>query len=176
MPCVLASRPGCGTQLYLDLGMGWGDSFSYVGWQWSYRAFIEAGVLFGLSRNFQMGPVLDAGLETGRVNSGYSFQPKLKARYWIAGWYIALDSAIGGSFRHFTFDGGTENGTRTGGTAELGLTLFGVVGPYVAVTQLGDPVGLAGSDTIILGGIRGLAGWAFLLAGIGHGFKNAVWF
>jgi hypothetical protein len=176
MPCVIIGRPGCGTQPHIELGMGWGESSSYVGTQWSYHGFIEAGMLVGLSPDWQLGPVAELGFDVGRVNSGYTLSPKLKARYWIGGWYISVDGAVGATFERFTFDGGWESGTREGLTAELALTVLGAIGPYAAVYQLGDPGGLASTETRWIIGFRGsVASWGLALGALGEGMSGGIW-
>jgi len=176
LPCLFVGRPGCGTQPTIELGMGWGESTSYVGTQWSYHAYAEVGMLVGLSRDFQLGPVAEIGGDTGRVTSGYTFSPKIKARYWIGGWYISLDGALGAAFEQFTFDGGTENGTRSGLTADLGFTVLGVAGPYAALYELGDPGGHDSSETRWIVGIRGnLLGWGAVLAAVSEGLDGVYW-
>jgi hypothetical protein len=169
MPCVLLPRPGCGTQAHVDLGMGWGESHSYVGTQWSYRGSAEAGMLVGVGREWQIGPALEAAFDLGRVNSGWGFVPKVKSRYWIGGWYISLDGAIGWSLERFSFDHGTEAGTRMGLQADLGLTALGLIGPFAHLSALGDPDGIGGSETRWLVGFRaGVLSWAALLSGLGQ--------
>jgi hypothetical protein len=173
VPCVVIGRPGCGTQALLEIGMGWGESSSYVGTQWSYRGYLDAGLLVGLGDDFQLGPTAELGFDVGRVNSGYTLSPKLRARYWIGGWYIALDGAAGAAFEHFTFDEGTENGTREGVVAELGLSVLGVLGPYAAIYALGDPGGRASHEERWIVGFRGsIASW---FAAIGLAFSEGSW-
>ena len=172
MPCVLVPRPGCGTQAHIELGMGWGESHSYVGTQWSYRGFAEAGMLVGLDRDWQLGPALAAAFDLGRVNSGWGFVPKLKSRYWIGGWYMALDGSLGWSLERFVFDHGIEAGTRMGVEAEVAITALGLIGPYVSLSALGDPDGRGGSETRWLVGFRaGLLSWVAVfgaLSGAGY--------
>jgi hypothetical protein len=171
LPCIVIGRPGCGTQPLVELGMGWGESSSYVGTQWSMHGYIDAGLLVGLHDNFQLGPTAELGFDVGRVNSGYTLSTKLRARYWIGGWYVSLDGAAGAAFEHFTFDGGTENGTREGVVAELGLSVLGVLGPYAAVYALGDPGGRGSHEERWIVGFRGsIASWAM---GIGAAFSDA---
>jgi hypothetical protein len=172
-PCVLLPRPGCGTQAHIELGMGWGESHSYVGIQWSYRGFAEAGVLVGLGRDWQLGPVLEAAFDLGRVNSGWGFVPKIKSRYWMGGWYVALDGALGWSLERFSFDHGTESGTRMGAQAELAITAFGLIGPYASLSTLGDPDGIGGTETRWIVGFRGgLLTWAGVVSGFGEGLSG----
>ena len=170
LPCMLMPRPGCGTQAHIELGMGWGESHSYVGTQWSYRGYAEAGMLVGMGRDWQLGPALEAAFDLGRVNSGWGFVPKVKSRYWIGGWYISLDGSLGWSLERFGFDGGTEAGTRMGAQAEVALTVLGLIGPYVSLSALGDPDGIGGSETRWLVGFRaGILTWAAVLGGLTDG-------
>lgn len=176
LPCVVVGRPGCGTQAHVELGMGWGESHSYVGTQWSYHGFFEAGVLVGLGRDWQLGPVAELGFDTGRVNSGYTLSAKLKGRYWIAGWYVSVDGALGAAFERFVFDDGWEKGTREGLTGELAFTVLGAIGPYVSFNALPDPGGIGATETRWLVGFRGsIASWGLALGAIGEGLGGGPW-
>ena len=176
VPCILVPHPGCGTQPHVELGMGWGESHFEGGWQWSYRVWVEGGVLVGISRDFQVGPVFELGIDIERESSGYEGSSKLKSRYWIGGWYVSVDAAVGASFQRYALDGSHEPGTRLGPTMDVAFTVLGVLGPYVAASQLVDPAGRADTETRMLVGFRSsLAGLAVLLYPLAAATEGGAW-
>ena len=157
LPCIFIPSHRCAITPHVELGMGWGESYGDVGWQWSYHGFFEVGVLSAsqLSQQLHWGPVIDVGFDLGRVTEGWTVSPKVKTLYWIAASPINLDWAIGPSFERYTYPSGTDSGTRLGLTTDLSLGVYGVVNVYGSVARLQDYGGYGDSEIKLLAGVRG---------------------
>ncbi len=169
LPCIFKPQPNCEITPHVELGMGWGESYGDVGWQWSYRGFVEVGVLSAtdLSTDLHWGAVVDVGFDLGRVTDGWTVSPKVKTRYWLGGSPVNLDWAIGPTFERYQYPQGTDSGTRLGLTTDLSLGVYGIVNVYGSVGRLQDYGGYGDSEIRLLAGVRGtMVMWGAILCAL----------
>ncbi|NUP07721.1 MAG: hypothetical protein HOW73_16865 [Polyangiaceae bacterium] len=154
--CLLVPEIECKDYPLIEFGMGWGESRSYIGSQWSYHGFAEAGYLVTLraAPHLDLGGTLQVGFDLGRATSGFTLGPKVRLRYWTGGSAFILEASAGPVVEKFGFDGGTEAGFRIGGMTDFAFGGSGVFGGWASIMGLADPTGEHGAEMRWLLGFR----------------------
>lgn len=171
--CTFMAEARCRYSMIAELGLGGGQTHSYLGTRAFFHGFAEAGFLFQMrgAPDLHIGPVFELAIETHEVAYGWTGSPRMRARYFAGGSAFVIEASVGPQYQRYVFHDGPESGTRVGVATDLTLGFSGIAAAWAQVGALRDFGGPAMDEVRWVAGVRAnLLGWAAAVGALGKGW------